>query len=394
MAQKRKLPLYSKSSGTKRFKISIPEKTSDSEKTSDPEKTSFLRLPAEIRIRIYGYLFPDKQVPAVRARGIDNISVGKLLREDGQKCHLAITSTCRLIHEESCDILYGAVPYIIKVRGNHISACLAEHRITTSINNHGTRKKKPQFRPPFHGPRPTLFRFVQSVEVVMIGGIPNDWGNVHGLSRRNELPDSGFDDIFEVYDVRNSMTKVMNLLENAPKLKRVNICAEWPGSFNYNRRNRLSKDNTVWLLKPLKEARNLPNVTFGKIAPPVGVWWSQQHETADERAKRNKANEDQYDEFKAETVEMMMSDDARQDPALRPTFDTLPALTDLVRQFKCQPVFHEMCKALYQARDAEADGAQKRYDQQKDKILKLWEKEEQRMKALFESVKGPMATLK
>ncbi len=61
--------------------------------------TTFLDLPAELRLQVYGYLLPTHDISRMRP--------GKPLRADGQTCSTAFMASCKQIYGETADILYG-----------------------------------------------------------------------------------------------------------------------------------------------------------------------------------------------------------------------------------------------------------------------------------------------
>lgn len=69
------------------------------------------------------------------------------------------------------------------------------------------------------------------------------------------------------------------------------------------------------------------------------------------------------------------------------------ALRELVYQFKNHGFFHSMCKALYDAVDAEASGNRKRFFSWQKKILDMWAEEEQRMRSTLDTAAALVAAI-
>ncbi|KAL9083124.1 MAG: hypothetical protein Q9165_008654 [Trypethelium subeluteriae] len=67
-----------------------------------PPRFPFLKLPAELRLQVYGYLFPNKPIPH---------SAEIPLRENSEPCHMEILRVNRFIYEEATEVLYGTVPF-------------------------------------------------------------------------------------------------------------------------------------------------------------------------------------------------------------------------------------------------------------------------------------------
>ncbi|KAI9665654.1 MAG: hypothetical protein M1821_003588 [Bathelium mastoideum] len=68
-----------------------------------PPTFPFLKLPTELRLKVYRFLFPDKPVSYEREA---------LLREDEEPCYMEILRTSRSIYQEATEILYGTVPFL------------------------------------------------------------------------------------------------------------------------------------------------------------------------------------------------------------------------------------------------------------------------------------------
>lgn len=367
----------------------------------EPSKDSFLRLPAEVRIHVYSYLFPDKKVLAIRYASQSTSELRKALRNDGGRSDLAIVSTCRQIYEEACDALYGSVPYVTKVEGNYVFSCLSrfgskvDYDLSCCQKHRTAEQKKGRAEVTCRNHFGTFLRFVRSVEVLVVGQLPDDWGHVHGSSLRNEISDAAFNEMFEAYDVRDTVLKLMRLLEAAPRLDRVNISVEWPGWYGYRRAEKANRFKTSWILQSLKSVRNMKQVSFGKIAPPrARIGYRYPTESSDEKRQRDEEHEAGYDDFKTTTAALMMSDAPRAEVAAPLAFSTVPSLVQLVRHLKGTTVSNAVCKALYSARHAAATNNPKRFEKEKDAIMASWKKEEARMKALMEDVKAPLERLR
>lgn len=77
-----------------------------------------LRIPIELRFRIYGFLLPDSPIPAQR-------QPSGALRSDFQRPNIAIMRVNRQIHDEAADLLYGQTPFCIAVSDKGTTICNA-----------------------------------------------------------------------------------------------------------------------------------------------------------------------------------------------------------------------------------------------------------------------------
>ena len=66
------------------------------------------RLPPEIRLSVYSYLFPDREIPWTLWRDTS-------LRWDGSKVYSAILCTNKQINREATPLLYGKVPFVVGI---------------------------------------------------------------------------------------------------------------------------------------------------------------------------------------------------------------------------------------------------------------------------------------
>lgn len=76
----------------------------------------FFKIPIEIRLRIYEYLLPGRDIPAKH----DWASFG---RGDGDKLFGSILRVNRQIHDEAVDVLYGSRLFHVEVDGDSLSMC-------------------------------------------------------------------------------------------------------------------------------------------------------------------------------------------------------------------------------------------------------------------------------
>jgi hypothetical protein len=91
----------------------------------------FLKIPIEMRFRIYRLLLPDKPIPALYAGCRD-------LRTDGYRHPISILRVNRQIHDEAIDILYSTRTFNIEVSGNSLGMCNSLKNTTypNSLSNH------------------------------------------------------------------------------------------------------------------------------------------------------------------------------------------------------------------------------------------------------------------
>jgi len=76
----------------------------------------FLKIPQEMRVRVYQFLLPNKHIPA-RYAGSNR------LRTDGQKVYTAILRVNRQIHDEAAALLYSTRVFSIELCGTGLSMC-------------------------------------------------------------------------------------------------------------------------------------------------------------------------------------------------------------------------------------------------------------------------------
>ncbi|KAH8674837.1 hypothetical protein BGZ60DRAFT_562920 [Tricladium varicosporioides] len=80
-----------------------------------PMTCYLLKVPIEMRLRIYQFLLPDKPIPA---------RYGKFsLASDGGGVYTAILCANRQIHEEAAGLLYGSRAFSIELYGDWLSMC-------------------------------------------------------------------------------------------------------------------------------------------------------------------------------------------------------------------------------------------------------------------------------
>jgi hypothetical protein len=80
-----------------------------------PMTCYFLKIPMEMRLRIYRLLLPDRRIPARR--------LGILLRENGEKTCMEILRINRQVHDEASSLLYGTGSFNIEVSANGLNMC-------------------------------------------------------------------------------------------------------------------------------------------------------------------------------------------------------------------------------------------------------------------------------
>lgn len=75
----------------------------------------FLKIPVEMRLRVYRFLLPDKPIPA----RYENSS----LTTNGERVYTAILRVNKLIHAEATHLLYRTTFFTIEVSGNWMTMC-------------------------------------------------------------------------------------------------------------------------------------------------------------------------------------------------------------------------------------------------------------------------------
>ncbi|KAE9378820.1 hypothetical protein N431DRAFT_460146 [Stipitochalara longipes BDJ] len=81
-----------------------------------PMACYFLKIPIEMRLRIYGLLLPDVRIPARRIGGFS-------LRASGERSCLEILRVNRQIHDEATSLLYGTGIFNIEISANGLTMC-------------------------------------------------------------------------------------------------------------------------------------------------------------------------------------------------------------------------------------------------------------------------------
>jgi hypothetical protein len=76
----------------------------------------FLNIPAEMRLRVYQFLLPDRPIPA-------RYSNSRNLKIDGERVYTAILRVNHQIHDEAVGLLYGTGVFTIELSGNSLSMC-------------------------------------------------------------------------------------------------------------------------------------------------------------------------------------------------------------------------------------------------------------------------------
>ena len=98
----------------------------------DERTCYFLRIPREIRFRVYRYLLPDRQVPA------RFWSSSQRLRADGKRVCTAILRVNKLIHDEAADVLYSRTVFEIELSELGLSICnLSSQFVQSGLSLHG-----------------------------------------------------------------------------------------------------------------------------------------------------------------------------------------------------------------------------------------------------------------
>jgi hypothetical protein len=77
----------------------------------------FLKMPPELRYRVYQYLLPGKLI-SVSGKGVTSMPVLA-----AGKSYMAILRTNRHIHDEATQLLYGSSNFTIRVSRNHTTMC-------------------------------------------------------------------------------------------------------------------------------------------------------------------------------------------------------------------------------------------------------------------------------
>lgn len=121
------------------------------------------RLPTELRLQIYDYLFPDKPVPS---HPCDKGS----FRADGQPCSTRILRLNRAIHDEAAAILYSKVPFQVKIHPGGIALCGGQ-QMTYPDFDFGKRGGPRKVHPVAGGTWDAVLRNVRRVDIVVVAWV-------------------------------------------------------------------------------------------------------------------------------------------------------------------------------------------------------------------------------
>ncbi|PMD36890.1 hypothetical protein L207DRAFT_586577 [Hyaloscypha variabilis F] len=81
-----------------------------------PMSCYFLKIPMEMRLRIYGLLLPDARIPA-------RLTGAFPLRASGERCYMEVLRVNRQIHDEATGLLYGTGIFNIEISANGLAMC-------------------------------------------------------------------------------------------------------------------------------------------------------------------------------------------------------------------------------------------------------------------------------
>jgi hypothetical protein len=81
-----------------------------------PRTCYFLKIPTEMRLRIYRFLLPDRTIPA-------RYGSSRIFTTDGDGVYTAILRVNHQIHDEAAGLLYGTSVFTIELSGNRLVMC-------------------------------------------------------------------------------------------------------------------------------------------------------------------------------------------------------------------------------------------------------------------------------
>jgi hypothetical protein len=81
-----------------------------------PMTCYFLKIPTEMRLRVYRFLLPDGPIPA-------RYGNHRSLTADGEGVYTAILRVNHQIHDEAAGLLYGTSVFAIELSGNQLTMC-------------------------------------------------------------------------------------------------------------------------------------------------------------------------------------------------------------------------------------------------------------------------------
>lgn len=81
-----------------------------------PMTCYFLKIPTEMRLRVYRFLLPDRPIPA-------RYGNSRNLTTDGERVYMAILRVNHQIHDEAAGLLYGTSVFTIELSGNRLGMC-------------------------------------------------------------------------------------------------------------------------------------------------------------------------------------------------------------------------------------------------------------------------------
>lgn len=83
----------------------------------------FLKIPTEMRLRVYRFLLPDMTIPA-------RYGNSRNLTTDGERVYTAILRVNHQIHDEAVGLLYGTNVFTIELSGNRLGMCNSANTFT------------------------------------------------------------------------------------------------------------------------------------------------------------------------------------------------------------------------------------------------------------------------
>jgi hypothetical protein len=81
-----------------------------------PMACYFLKIPTEMRLRVYRFLLPDRPIPALYGNS-------RNLTTDGDRVYTAILRVNHQIHDEAVGLLYSTSAFTIELSGNRLVMC-------------------------------------------------------------------------------------------------------------------------------------------------------------------------------------------------------------------------------------------------------------------------------
>ncbi|KAH7045295.1 hypothetical protein B0J12DRAFT_701383 [Macrophomina phaseolina] len=208
---------------------------------SAPEASTSLigRLPTELRLQIYNYLFPDKPVPS---HPCDKGS----FRADGQTSSTKVLRLNHAIHQEAQALLYSNVPFHVNINPGGIALC-GGHTLAYPDVDPGKRGGPPKIRPVTNGPCEAAIRNARRLDVTIVAWVE-----------------------YTIFDLVKQNTRhfVDRLADADPPLLDLKLAIEWHNGISTSPSTYPRPAMAKELLEPFERLKVRRSVEVGNLGTP------------------------------------------------------------------------------------------------------------------------------